>query len=73
MHSVSTPGLSVYRFQIPIQWQTCCQKLTTLGYFAESTSFQKPKQRSGKKAQHLEKKTPEEKLQKTFVELLPKD
>ena len=41
--------------------------------FAEGRSFQAAKQRSGENAQHREKETLEEKVQKTFVELLPKD
>ena len=40
---------------------------------ADGTSFQPPKQRGGQNVQQREKETPEEKAQKTFVEILPKN
>ena len=73
LFQLPTRELSVYTFQVPFQWQNCCQEWTTLWYCAEGSSFQPPKQRSGQNAQHREKETLEEQVRKTFAELLPKN
>ena len=75
MHSVSTTNTwtACIRFSSTASMENCYQDWTVLWFFTEGSSFQPAKQRSGEKAEHREKETLEEKVQNTFVELLPKD
>ena len=74
MPSVSTTySWTVYiHFSSTVSVTNCCQEWTNPWYYAGGNSFQPPIRRSGQNAQHREKETLEVKLQKTFVELLPK-
>ena len=67
LFQLTTRGLPVYTFQVPHQWQSCCQEWTTLWTSAEGSSFQPPNQRSGQITQHREKETLEEKVKKKHL------
>ena len=59
--------MSVNTFQVPLQWQSCCQERKIFRKCAEVSSFQPRKRRSGQNAQYREKETLEEKVKKHLL------